>query len=201
MAGQARKSLDVSHVTWGSQFTSYGFNTSLPSGELSTGKSMSSIDLQAGMLYTYGDERRTLYAGASVYHITKPKNYFYDNNTVQQTLPQRFNINVGGTLDMDGNYLAASVLYMKQLNISYLLAGVSIGLPFSDEGAIYPGLWYRLNEAYIPAVNLQYKNMNIGLSYEAFINSKTYVKPRSFELSIAWRALFQEPNKLNCYSF
>lgn len=201
MAGQTRKSLDVTHLTWGSQFTSYGFNTSLPSGEINTGKSMSNFDLQGGLLYTYNDNIRSFYLGTSMYHINSPKNYFYDNNTVQQELPKRWNLNAGGNVAVGDYYIAASAVYMRQLNDNYLLVGGSFGLPYSEEGAVYPGLWYRWGESFIPVINLQYKNMNIGLSYEAFLNGKTYVKPRSMEISIQWRALYQEPDKVSCYSF
>lgn len=201
MAGLSQKSLNLYNVSFGSQFTNNGFNTSLPNMEPTNGRSVSNFDLQGGLLYSYSDAERTFYVGTSMYHIAGPRNYFYEKDSIQQKLPARFNANAGFNIATEYLHLAASGLYMKQGNINYLLAGISVGMPFNERGVLYTGLWYRVGEAYIPAINLQFKSMNIGISYEAFINSKTFVKPRSFELSISWRSLFEEPSKLNCYSF
>ncbi len=201
MAGLSRKSIDLSNVSFGNQFTGSGFNLALPNLELGSAQSMSNFDLQGGLMYSYSDNERAFYAGAAMYHINGPKNYFYQKDSIQQTLPSRLTFNAGTNIAAENLHLATSVLYMKQGNINYLLAGVSVGMPFNNTGVLYTGLWYRVGEAIIPAINLQFKNANIGLSYEAFINSKTFVKPRSIELSLSWRSIFQEPDKLNCYSF
>ena len=201
MAGLAQKSLNLANVTFASQFTSYGFNTALSNMEPTSGRSVKNVDLQGGLLYSYSDDERTFYVGSSMYHINSPKNYFYQKDSIQETLPRRMNINAGANIATEYLHLAASALYMKQGNINYVLAGLAIGVPFNNTGVVYAGLWYRMGEAFIPTVNLQFHNTNIGLSYEAFANSKTFVKPRSLELSISWRSLFEEPSKLNCYSF
>lgn len=201
MAGLSQKSLDISSVSFASQFTNNGFNLALPNLEPNTGRNIRNFDLHGGFLYAYNDNQKTFYIGTSLYHINNPKNYFYKIDTIQQTLPQRFNANMGANIATDYLHFAASALYMKQGNINYVLLGGSVGVPFSETGVLYTGLWYRFGEAIIPVINLQLNNTNFGLSYEAFINSKTFVKPQSLELSISWRSIFEQPSKLNCYSF
>ncbi len=201
MAGLAQKSLDLTNVSFGSQFTTNGFNLALPNMEPFNGRSMSNFDIQGGLLYSYNDNEREFYLGTSLYHINEPKNYFYDKNTIQQNIPRRYAINAGANIVTEYLHLATSALYMRQGNINYILVGASVGMPFNETGVLYTGLWYRVGEAFIPQLNLQFNNTNIGLSYEAFINPKTFVKPRSLEISISWRSIFEQPSKLNCYLF
>ena len=84
------------------------------------------------------------------------------------------------------------------------MVGGMIGIPFSeDEGSIlYAGTWYRVGEALIPTINLQWNNMNLGLSYDTYtISNSNLTKPRSFELSMSYRLAPFRDNKTGCFAF
>jgi type IX secretion system PorP/SprF family membrane protein len=201
MGGYNQRSLDPTYLTYGTQFQSGGFNTNRP-GEAIAFKTMSSFDLHTGLLYSYEDVDRLFYAGASVYHLLNPKTYYLGSGDVETTLPKRFNINAGMNISNGSYHYVASMLLMQQAKVNEAMVGGAIGIPFAeDEGVFYAGAWYRIGEAIIPTINLQYKSMNLGLSYDTYVdNKKTMVKPRSFELSLAVRyAPVYDPTA--CFAF
>src|SRR5437868_2741245 len=74
MAGYNQRMMDPSSLTYGNQFASGGFT--LPAGEVFSMRKSSSFDVHTGILYSYEDEGKLIYAGASVFHLMEPKDYF-----------------------------------------------------------------------------------------------------------------------------
>ena len=70
----------------------------------------------------------------------------------------------------------------------------------AKEGLLYLGVWYRLKESLIPTINLQWRTMNIGLSYDSFAGGKM-ARPRSFELSISTRIEKYRDYRTGCFAF
>jgi len=200
MGGFNQKSLDASQLTFGDEFRSGGFQPG--TGEVVPSKKLSAFDLHAGVMYSYEDDFKTLYAGGSVYHLTNPKNYFLDDNSVLKTIPKRWNINAGLNLSSTSLRYAASLLLMRQANVNEILVGGAVGLPFNeDEGVLYLGSWYRFKESVIPTVNLQWRKVNLGFSYDVFSGGKTITKPRTMEISFALRPTKYRDTKTGCYTF
>ena len=94
------------------------------------------------------------------------------------------------------------VLRGTQAKVNEVMGGGAVGFPFAqDEGVLYAGAWYRLKESIIPTINLQYKTFNLGLSYDIFMSSnKTITKPKSFELSLAYRVIPYQ-SQTGCFVF
>jgi type IX secretion system PorP/SprF family membrane protein len=200
MGGYNERRLDMSQLTFADQFGSGGF-VSTSSEPISNSK-ISAFDLHAGLLYTYEDDLKTFYAGGSVYHLTNPKNYFLGNNAIYETIPKRFNVNAGANISLSEVRLAASFLYMKQAEIDEVITGVAIGIPLPLENSfLYAGSWYRFNESVIPTINLQWKNLNIGFSYDTYVSNKSVTKPRSMEFSISYRAVPYRDFRTSCFAF
>jgi type IX secretion system PorP/SprF family membrane protein len=200
MGGYSERRLDMSQLTFADQFGSGGFVYT--SGEAIPNNKISAFDLHAGVLYSYEDDFKTLYAGGSVFHLTKPKNYFLGNNTVQETIPLRMNINAGANIAIGNVRYAASLLYMKQGGMDQFIFGGAVGIPLPlSNSFLYAGSWYRLNESVIPTLNLQWQNLNLGFSYDVFTSNKTLTKPRSMELSLSFRPSAYRDHKTGCYAF
>lgn len=200
MGGYNQRTIDASKLTFGSGFTGSGFTVG---GEpIKSGKS-GSFDIHSGLMYSYQTEDRLIYAGVSAYHLLTPKDYFMTSNSVLDNIPRRYNANAGfNLLGANGLRFAGSALFMQQAKVHEVIAGGAVGFPFSeDNGVIYTGAWYRLNESIIPSVNLQWKTINLGLSYDIFFSSnKTITKPKSFELSMAYR-LIPYRSQTGCFVF
>lgn len=201
MGGYNQKMLDASKLTFGNQFNGTGFTPG--TGEAISSRKTSSFDVHTGLLYSYEDEQKLIYAGASMYHLIGPKEYFVSGNNVLDYVPRRMNLNAGANIRAEnGIQYAASLLVMQQQKVREIMAGGAVGFPFSEEdGLLYTGLWYRYQEAFIPTINLQYKNMNIGFSYDVTIASKkTITKPKSMELSLGYRITPYKSNT-GCFVF
>lgn len=201
MAVYNQKMLDASQLTFASQFQSGGFSSG--GAELIASRKTSSFDINTGLLYSYEDDNKLMYTGASVYHLLQPKDYFMQENAIMDFMPRRWNFHAGMNIRSDDFQYAASALWMRQQNVNEILIGGMIGIPFAEEGNIlYAGSWYRVGESLIPTINLQWKSMNIGLSYDTDINPKTKLtKPRSFELSLSYRLAPYRDYKTGCFAF
>jgi type IX secretion system PorP/SprF family membrane protein len=200
MAGYNQKILDASQLTFGNQFQSGGFNRG--SGEAIGSGKLASFDVHAGMLYSYQDEDKLYYAGASIYHILNPKDYFLKQNEELNTVTRRWNLNAGLNIGTDNLHYAASALFMHQQKSNEILIGGTVGVPFGENGILYAGSWYRVGESFIPTVNLQWNTMNVGVSYDTYMSSQnTITKPKSVELSLAWRFAPYHDYKTGCFAF
>ena len=188
MGGYGQRRINTQSLTFGSQFTPDGFDTNIPSGEIITATQQNYWDVNAGLVYTYENENNLLYGGASVYHITQPKISFLQNNKTQNKLPMRYNIQAGFNVSSESLQYAGSVLYMQQGGANYIYAGVAVGFPFgTEDGIVYTGLWWRKEEALVPAIQLQYHAFNIGISYDVPSTRQTFTRPKSMELSMSYR--------------
>lgn len=199
MAGYNQKRLDASHFTFGSQFQSGGFTGN--AGEVIPSSQQNSFDVHAGLLYSFEDEDKLLYAGGSLFHLLQPKNTFFGNIDNAPVIHYRLNANAGFNIKTDAVIYAGSVLFMRQENINELLLGGMAGFPFGSSGTLYLGGWYRMEESLIPGINVQWQNFNVGASYDVFVNhQKTMVHPTSFELSMVYTfSHFTEPT--GCFHF
>lgn len=203
MAGYNQKMLDASKLTFGSQFNGSGFTPGV--GEPISSRKTSSFDVHTGLVYSYETENRLIYAGASVYHLAGPKDYYISGNNVLDYVPRRFNINAGINMRAEnGVRFAGSLLAMQQQKVREIMGGGAVGFPFTpdENGVIYVGSWYRVGESLIPTINLQYQNLNLGFSYDSFIggSNKTITKPKSMEVSIAYR-ITPYKNPTGCFVF
>jgi type IX secretion system PorP/SprF family membrane protein len=204
MGGYNQKMLDASKLTFGSGYTGDPNNPfGGSSGENFAGNRSSSFDLHSGLMYSYETDDKMIYAGGSVYHLIGPKEFFTKGQTLLDHVPRRINASAGfNTVNGNGIRFAGSALFMTQQKVNEIMAGATVGFPFSEEnGVLYTGVWYRVDEAIIPTINLQWKTMNLGFSYDAFLSSKkTLTKPKSIEFSLAYR-LIPYHSQTGCFAF
>ena len=200
MAGYNQRMLDATKLSFASQFGSGGFVNG--GGESIASHKTTSLDVHAGLLYSFEDDDRLLYAGAAVYHLMKPKDYFLQQNSIVSHVPMRFNFNAGFNVRTESLHYAGSVLVMRQQQASEIMAGGAIGVPFSTDGTLYGGAWYRTGGSVIPTINLEWKNTNLGFSYDTYILSKnTLTRPKSFEMSLSYRVAPVRDTKTGCFAF
>lgn len=196
MAGMNQKTLDASQLTFGSQFGSGGFQGT--GGDVIKYGKSTSFDMHTGILYSYEDEFSVYYIGASLFHVLNPKDYFLDDGSKATGTPKRWNANAGFHItDENGISYVGSALYMNQASVNYFMAGGLVGFPFAEKGKLYGGGWYRLNEAIIPTIHVEYQDFNVGLSYDVLVGREALIKPRTFELSVSWKFI-KDPEVTRC---
>jgi type IX secretion system PorP/SprF family membrane protein len=183
--------IDFSSISFDRQFTSGGFDLSLPNGEtaLQNLKPFSSIG--AGILYQYKDEETGTFFdfGLSGYHFNKPKQSVLNDNSefvpIRYSTQASFQSYLGETAIIN-----VKALYQSQASVSYILGGLSLAkLVGNSKEMIGAGIWYRSKDAVSPYVFTEFRDFMLGISYDITTSSLKYgIKPaRSIEFSLQWR--------------
>ncbi|MEI8278657.1 MAG: PorP/SprF family type IX secretion system membrane protein [Bacteroidota bacterium] len=177
--GYLQRSYDPGAATFNNQYQSGQYDPSNPSGENLPNPKISNYDLGAGISYsstTGNEEHITYYVGASGYHFTEPKQSFYNNNLIK--LQMKWNGNAGMTMKMSENSgLQLHANYMVQGTYQEIMLGGLLSwnkrTSINDEGrfAVYGGIFYRVNDALIPTVKIEFGNYAISGSYDVNVSS------------------------------
>lgn len=186
----ANKRLDYTKISFSDQFSSYGFDLTLPSNQSFSTQSITYGDVNVGFMYNYVDEFSSFYFGASAYHLSNPKETFLNN--LQNRLPMRLTAHAGGMFDvgLDGTLIASGLL-MRQGNINQKMIGLAYGKQLQsalDDIRVFIGAWYRDKDAIIPYAGYIYNNFQFGLSYDINVSGLSAARSRytSIELSMIY---------------
>ena len=163
-----QRSIDYSQLNFGNQFTSGGFNTGFPTGEAALGSMKSYYTLSTGVMYSYKTDNFGLNTGLAIFNLNRPRQTFLTDPN--QSLPLRSAANVNLEFELsDELLLNMNSVVQSQASVSYLNTGGSVGFDISAgqrEKILYTGLWYRVRDAVIPYLGLQYNNVLFGFSYD-----------------------------------
>lgn len=199
--GYLQRSFDPTKATYNSMYSSVGgFNPNAPSGENYADNHISNWDMGAGLAVNSGaeDNHYTYYAGVSCYHFTRPKRSFMTDNGIV-TLDMKWNVAAGGSYRLTDQYgVQLHFNYARQGVYTEFVGGGLLGWKRVSNNesdpvlAIYGGVFYRVNDAAIPTVKLDYKRVSITASYD-FTTSK--LRPASsgaggFEMTVMQSGLF-----------
>ncbi|MEM6966693.1 MAG: PorP/SprF family type IX secretion system membrane protein [Bacteroidota bacterium] len=146
--------------------------------------------------------RTKLDVGASVYHINRPDQSFYDEE-VKCDCYMRYNVYGLGTFRLANPFdLVAVAMYQTQGPHTETVLGIGgkihLDQRFSRQLSILLGLNVRLQDALIPNIEVQYNAWRVGVSYD--VNTSDFnIATNNFggpEVSVAY--IFVKP-KLNVF--
>jgi type IX secretion system PorP/SprF family membrane protein len=167
-AGMILKGLKANKLTFDNQYTNGNFDPDLPSGESFARSSRLLPEINYGIYYGFTDPAKKIhpYLGFSVFHITSPNESFVYG--VESRLPRRWVLHGGSTIDITDDFMVEpKVLYMKQLNIQEILAGMDFNYSFKDPDIkLMAGGYYRWNDAAIVEIGVNFKNLIYKMSYD-----------------------------------
>jgi type IX secretion system PorP/SprF family membrane protein len=207
-ATYVNKRLDVSSLTFEDQLRADGFTGITTESFNANQLKVAYLDVNAGVLYngtTNGDNN--FYVGVSMYHINRPKESFQDGEFY---LSPRVTFQAGGRIPMGQlNSLHLSANHSRQAGAVNTVVGGAYGLNLNaDETSptnLYLGSWFRVGDAVIPYIGLEFGELHFGASYDVNVSS---LKPASnmrggAEMSLIYIRQPRDPNfkKLNCPKF
>lgn len=192
-AGVINRRVDQSKFKWGEQWNPItGYNASNAITETFSATSATTLDVGAGALYfdATPDKKSNIFGGFSLFHINKPKDPIISaQNTVLNTIPLRYILHGGVSFTLSER---ASViphfLYMGQGSASEAMLGTYLQYNVNSETDLMIGGYYRNKDAVAPFVGFDWRNLIVGLSYDAN-TSKLGSMTRnvnSFELSLTY---------------
>ncbi len=183
----ANRTIDYSRLTFGEQFTSGGFDVTLPSGEKTLIDKNSYLSLSAGLLYTFNNDVFNVNAGFSAFHLNKPKQTFLKDP--KQILPIRYVAHIN-TEFYASDRLSVNLngCYQEQALPAYFAIGGALGWDANPEktSTLYAGAWFREGDSFYPYAGWLINNVQVGFSYD-ITHSKQDLGPsvpRSFEVSL-----------------
>jgi type IX secretion system PorP/SprF family membrane protein len=174
MGGMVSRRLDQSRITTNNQYDGFGYNGSLPTGEVfNTSYSFFDLDVGMSLSSTLGsEEQHLIFGGIAYHHLNKPVNSFYRNIN---HLP-KWVISSGLKLNADEmSYFTFYGDYSKQGPHQEAIAG---GLYSRKAGGdetvpavtMHLGMFYRYKDALIPVIKLEYFPFAFGFSYDINIS-------------------------------
>lgn len=202
------KRLDITKAYFEDQLRSDGF-TGLTSEFFTQQQlNLSYFDMNVGLLYNgSSDGKNNYYAGASMYHVTRPKETF---NGGQYVLEPRLTLQAGGKLPLaDNNAVHFSAIHSRQANAYNTVIGgaymMNVNGDLQNPTNLYLGTWFRLGDAIIPYIGLEFGEFHVGATYDVNTSS---LKPGSnmrggAEFSLIYIKKPNDPyaKKLNCPKF
>ncbi len=186
----ANRRLDFSKLSFAEQFTSYGFDLSLPNYQNFGTANISYVDFNTGLMYTESKDYGNIYIGASLYHITRPKESFLNDQT--NRLAMRYTLHGGGTwLAGVNSSIIGSAMLMRQAASTQATIGLAYSRQLGTDETnirVMVGSWYRHKDAVIPYVGYIYNNFQLGVSYDVNTSglSTSNSRYRSFEISMIY---------------
>ena len=174
--GWANKRIDPAKLTFPDQFDGKFFDGDQPSEAKNAlvNTSISYFDLQVGMNYAYfPTEDIYINAGYSIHHVNQPRESFFDNNG-DDKISMRHIAFINGIFKINDNVIVnPNVYYTTQASASELMLGVNAAYNLSEHGEkqLIAGLYYRLQDALIPAVGLEINNIRFTFSYDVTTSS------------------------------
>ena len=212
--GYGQRSANISNLQWPGQYNGQTYDPNIASNETNLFNSFTFFDMSTGVHYqflksngnTQGKDVFKINAGIAYFHITQPNQKFYSG--AADPLYGKIVLNALMRYDIPQTKIGIvpSVVYMMQGTAREMDFGASIRYKVSEgtkvtgfktESAISGGILYRVNDAIIPQLLLEFANFGIGLSYDVNISSLSQAthKAGGLEISLKYSnirdALFQ----------
>lgn len=190
--GFTTKNFNVNALTFDNQYDGDSYNPALGSGENFVKTRISYLDIGGGVSYFWRkSNRKQAGLGAGVLHLNKPKQSFFTDPTIKLDMKTTINgmvqFPVAAQLDV-----IPSFMYQRQGTYQETVIG-AFGKYYLQpvNGAVTAfslGAFYRVKDALIAKINMEYRNFNVGLSYD--VNNSKLVEATNnrggFEISIIY---------------
>jgi type IX secretion system PorP/SprF family membrane protein len=190
-AGLLSRRFDASKFQFGDQWNPVtGFDPNVATADVLTRTSASVLDVGAGISYLDGtsDKRANVFAGAGLFHLTRPQDPFVAAGA-KQTLPVRMTFHAGCRINITDVFsLTPHGLYMKQGNANEKMAGLYGSYLVNERTSLFLGANYRVEDAIVPLLGVEYSNWRFGFSYDLTLSELGKAVPgtNSLEFSMTY---------------
>jgi len=169
--GGAQRRFDVSKLQVDSQYDGDQFNSSLSTQENALNSSVFYVDLSGGVNYRFQnfDNRMKLDFGVAVFHANTPDQSFYNDGN--QKLDRRWSY-YGMTTFGVGKIVDVGIQAIAQFQGPHqeILVGgmgkIHLNKERDKELAFGLGLSYRIDDAWVPSMVVDYRMWSFGVSYD-----------------------------------
>lgn len=199
-ASYIQRSFIAANVTTNSQYNGSTYDPGLSTNENFSNVKVNQFDLNAGISFnsSIGPRRRAnYYVGVSAYHITRPKETFMQNDQTFSKLTGKYSAQAGLSMLLTDNIgLTTHLNYTNQHPYQEFIGGGWFTYYSRDQYtqstnlALSAGAFYRVGDAIIPTVKVDFRNVAVAASYELNMNSARQVMGNTMEVSLFVRGMF-----------
>jgi type IX secretion system PorP/SprF family membrane protein len=199
-AGYIQRTTNPSKMTFSSQYVNGEWSGSNGSGETINFNQVNHFDMGAGLSFNSSMGRSNnvnYYIGVSAFHVLRPRNAF-SNTDYFTRLNMKWQGNLGIKAQLSNQFgLLIHGNYSIQSPYEEIIAGALLSYSASDQNArpftFYLGSFYRVKDAIIPTLKLDYKTYSVTVSYDMNnSNLKTASNGMGgFEISLYARGFFK----------
>jgi type IX secretion system PorP/SprF family membrane protein len=178
MGGPVQRRIDISKMTTNSQYDGLGLGENLPSAQYIY------LDGSVGISYNAQlneNQDNNMFAGLAYHHFTRPKNSFYRNQNID--LAPKWVASGGVRFSVTPeSYLTLQADYSTQNKFKEAVLGALYAIKLNQEVekpiyTIHGGAFFRWNDAFIPAIKIDYRPFSFSFSYDINISR---LKPSSY---------------------
>ncbi|MDB5282643.1 MAG: hypothetical protein JWO06_1718 [Bacteroidota bacterium] len=168
-AGVVAKQIKLNNLVFENQLDQFGFNTSLSNGEsYYNNKTILYPDVNIGALWTHAPKDKfRYYVGFSMDHLSRPRESFLQDES--NRLNYLFKAHGGCEIFLNRDYslsLSPTFLFMLQGQAQQYNLGLALNYWINDDVAVFGGGFYRVRDAAILNVGVEFFNVRLGLSYD-----------------------------------
>lgn len=191
--GHITRSLDVNRMTFDNQYQNGAYSPINGTGEQQMpNPKLSHWDIGAGVsMNSSPSQNMSYYMGLGAYHFTKPNRSFFDGKDIP--LAVRWSANAGFSWFINDTYsLILHGNYQRQGSYQEVIGGGFLKWSNSYGNTrgfgIYGGVFYRLKDAVVPTIKIDYKGQSFSFSYDVNTSSfKDVTRMRGgFEVAISY---------------
>ena len=169
--GWVNKRIDLTKLTFPSQFNGIFFDGSIDPGVNFANTSVSYFDMQVGLNYAYfTNEDLYINAGYSIHHVNRPKETFFSDAQDSSRIAMRHIGFVNALYKLnDRVILNPNAFYTIQAKATDFMIGMNANYNLSGDGdkQLIAGLYYRHGDAIIPMIGFEIKKVRFTFSYDA----------------------------------
>ena len=169
--GWANKRIDPTGLKFPDQFDGKFFDATRPTTGIPINNNVSYFDMQVGMNYAYFPQENVyINAGYSIHHVNKPKETFYEDESVNGIIPMRHIAFVNAILKVNDKVIISPNVYFSMQSKATEIAGGMIAnynLSEAGEKQLIAGLYYRHKDAAIPMLCFELNSLRFTFSYDA----------------------------------
>ena len=199
-ASYGHRRIDFSRVDFEEQYTGFGFNTNLPTGEAALSNAKPYISVSAGLVYSYRTEKSNFDIGVAGFHLNKPMQTFLEDENQYLAMRRVAHANFETFLS-DRLVLNTNAIYQFQQEAKYFSVGGALGYFLGDYNTMLnAGVWYWSDNAVVPYLGVVYKDFQVGMSYDITTSKLNQAarRPNTWELSLILRGSTKPSNIIPC---
>ncbi len=193
-----RRHIEFDRVNFQEQFTGFGFNTNLPTGEVALSNMKPYISASTGITYSFSTDRSNLDVGVAAFHVNRPRQTFLEDPNQRLPLRKVAHANFETYIN-DRVFINTNFIYQYQFAANYFSGGGAVGYDLGTEQRtnIYFGMWWWSKNALVPYFGLAYKDFQVGVSYDITTSklAQANIKPKTWELALIIRGV-KDPSKI-----